>query len=71
MKNTIADRVAQFLKDFPPFDLLNKTQLVDIASQVTIKYVEKNQIIFKQNEPTANHFYCIHKGAVSLNEDES
>ena len=71
MKNTISDRVEHFLKDFPPFDLLSKQQLHTISTQVVIKYIEKNQVIFKQGEQTINHFYCIHKGAVALNEDDS
>ena len=69
MKNTISDRVSDFLKDFPPFDLLSKQQLEEVSSKVTIKYIEKNKVIFNQGEETIDHFYCIHKGAVVLNEN--
>ncbi len=66
MKNTIAERIADFLKRFPPFDLLKKNQLLEIAVQVTIKYLDKGQIIYNQNDTLHQHFYIIHKGAVSL-----
>ncbi len=66
MKNTIAERIADFLKRFPPFDLLKKNQLLEIAVQVTIKYLDKGQVIYNQNDALHQHFYIIHKGAVSL-----
>jgi len=66
MKNTIAERIADFLKRFPPFDLLKKNQLLEIAVQVTIKYLDKGQVIYNQNDTLHQHFYIIHKGAVSL-----
>ncbi|MDG1714883.1 hypothetical protein [Lacinutrix sp.] len=34
MKNTIAERILDFLKSFPPFDALTYQQLFSIASQV-------------------------------------
>ncbi|WP_452218580.1 DUF294 nucleotidyltransferase-like domain-containing protein [Lacinutrix undariae] len=69
MKNTIAERIADFLKRFPPFDLLNKTQLLEISQQVKIKYLEKNQVVYNQNEDLHKHFYIINKGAVALVKD--
>jgi CBS domain-containing protein len=69
MKNTIADRVADFLKRFPPFHLLGEEQLRAIATQVKIKYVEKSTVIYSQNEALHNQFYVINKGAVSLKKE--
>ncbi len=68
MKNTIAERIADFLKRFPPFDLLKKVQLLEIAKQVSIKYLDKGQVIYNQNDTLHEHFYMIHKGAVSLSK---
>ncbi len=36
MKNTIAERIFDFLKNFPPFDLLGKDQLLKISPQVKV-----------------------------------
>ncbi|MFC4721806.1 DUF294 nucleotidyltransferase-like domain-containing protein [Geojedonia litorea] len=66
MNNTIAKRVADFLKQFPPFDLLSASALLDISKEVKIKYLEKGKTIYNQGEALHNHFYIINKGAISL-----
>ncbi|NRA91419.1 MAG: 3'-5' exonuclease [Psychroserpens sp.] len=43
MKNTIAERILDFLKDFPPFDCLEYDQLFTISSQVKVLYTEEEQ----------------------------
>ena len=50
MKNTIAERVADFLKRFPPFELVKKAELLEISKQVKITYLEKGKIIYKQKD---------------------
>ena len=49
MKNTIAERILDFLKSFPPFDALTYQQLFSIASQVKVLYIEKDDYVFMQN----------------------
>lgn len=66
MKNTIAERIADFLKRFPPFDLVKKSDLLEIAKQVTITYLEKGKVIYEKDSPLHDQFYIIHKGAVVL-----
>ncbi|MFD1292422.1 DUF294 nucleotidyltransferase-like domain-containing protein [Lutibacter holmesii] len=66
MKNTIAERILDFLKDFPPFNLLPKGTLMDIAKNIEIKYFEKDQIIFDQNDNPHKHFYIVYEGAIRL-----
>ena len=66
MKNTIAERVSDFLKDFPPFNLISKEILLDISKNIEIHYFEKDQIIFDQNDNPHEHFYIIYEGAVRL-----
>lgn len=66
MKNTIAERIYDFLKDFPPFDVLKKDQLFHIASQVKVTYVEKERFVFKQEENPHQHFYVVKDGAIGL-----
>ena len=46
MKNTIAERIFDFLKNFPPFDVLEKEQLVKVASNVKVTYIRKRQLYF-------------------------
>tara|TARA_R110002074_G_scaffold61561_6_gene148803 strand:+ start:25290 stop:27209 length:1920 start_codon:yes stop_codon:yes gene_type:complete len=67
MKNLISDRVADFIKNFPPFNILDTKSLYQLAEQVLIVYKEKNSIIFTVDETQHSHFYLVHKGAVTLN----
>ncbi len=66
MKNTISHRVADFLKNFPPFSFLQQKDLELISGQISIIYKEKDSVIFAENEETHNCFYVVHKGAVAL-----
>lgn len=66
MKNTIAERVADFLKGFPPFDLLTKSELEKVSSDVSILYFEKDALIFDVNDTAHEYFYLVHKGAIAL-----
>ncbi|MGO4921035.1 DUF294 nucleotidyltransferase-like domain-containing protein [Maribacter spongiicola] len=71
MKNLISERVADFIKNYPPFNLLDSKSIFQLAEQVLIVYKEKNSIIFKVDEPQHSHFYLVHKGAVTLNNAAS
>ena len=64
--NTIAERIYDFLKGFPPFNMLSREQLFSIAKAVDVIYLEKDNSIFKIGEPVKNHFYVIKDGAVGL-----
>ena len=66
MKNSIAERVFDFIKGFPPFDLLSDKNLMEIATQVNIIYLEKGESIFKKDEAHHQHFYLVRNGAVGL-----
>ncbi|SFS69213.1 DUF294 nucleotidyltransferase-like domain-containing protein [Lutibacter maritimus] len=66
MKNTIAERIFDFLKNFPPFDILEKEQLLEIASNVKVTYVEKDTFVFKQDELPHQNFYIVKDGAIGL-----
>ncbi len=66
LKNIISERVADFLKNFPPFNMIPKKELQNLAEQVTIVYHEKNSLVFAKDESPHANFYIIHKGAVAL-----
>ncbi len=66
MKNTIALRIADFLKNHPPFDVLSKEQLLEVSSHVRVLYYDKNKVIFNENDEGHDQFYVVHKGAVAL-----
>lgn len=66
MKNTISQRVADFLKNFPPFNFLEPLDVEKLAEKVSIIYKEKGAVIFEENEETHDCFYVVHKGAIQL-----
>jgi CBS domain-containing protein len=70
MKNTISHRVADFLKNFPPFNLLLQKDLEKLSEQISIIYKEKDSVIFTENEETHDSFYVVHKGAVALKKNQ-
>ncbi len=64
--NTIAERIYDYLKGFPPFNLLTKEQLLSISKSVDVIYLENNQYLFEIGQPVANHFYVVRDGAIGL-----
>lgn len=66
MKNTISHRVADFLKNFPPFNFLQQKDIETLSEQISIIYKEKDSVVFAENEETHSSFYVVHKGAVAL-----
>lgn len=68
MKNTISQRVADFLKNYPPFNELKNIALEELSEQVSIVYKEKGSVIFTEKEAGHAFFYIVHKGAISLHK---
>jgi CBS domain-containing protein len=66
MKNPVAETIADFLKHFPPFSSLAYSDLLVIASQSKILYLEKNQVLFKGGDATHGDFYVVKEGAIGL-----
>lgn len=74
MTNTIAERIFDFLKNYPPFDVLEKDQLLRIATNVKVHYFEKNNVVFEQEGIPHEYFYIVKDGGIglfrNLNNDE-
>ena len=66
MNNTIAVRVYDFLKNYPPFSMVEKERLVHVAEKVIIQYFEPGQLIFEQGATAEFQFYIVKEGAVQL-----
>lgn len=64
--NTIAERIADFLKEFPPFNNLTFTELSEIASNIRVINLEKNQTLFQVNDNLHECFYVVASGTVNL-----
>lgn len=66
MKNTIAERIYDFLKRYPPFNALEEQKLLEIATQVKVLYLEKDRSVFKAQESNHGMFYVVKDGAVRI-----
>ena len=64
--NTIAERIYDFLKDFPPFNVLTKEECLTISRNIKVIYVEENSSIFSINEKVEDCFYVVKEGAIGL-----
>jgi CBS domain-containing protein len=71
IKNPIAERITDFLKKYHPFSSIEYVDLLNIAKNSRVQYLDKNEILFKINDKTHDYFYVIADGAVglSLNSD--
>ncbi len=70
MKNTIAERIYDFLKDFPPFQFLSKEELSSISENIQVIYLENDTYVFRQNDPVLPDFFVVKDGAVVLESGE-
>jgi CBS domain-containing protein len=62
--------VAEFLKRFPPFDVLPEDELTALAARVELRtYVGGENILVEDAEP-ADHLYAVREGAVELVHQE-
>lgn len=66
MENTIATRIADFLKEFPPFSLLPRPLLGQMAAKATVQYLEPGQVVFREGETPPRQIYMVRQGAINL-----
>jgi len=66
MQNTIAQRIYDFLKQFPPFQFMAKADLLAICGQATVLYLDKDEIIFNRDQSYSDRFYIVQQGAIKL-----
>ena len=64
--NPIAERIADFLKEFQPFDTLSHEELIEIATSIKVVNLEKNKALFQTNDILHDSFYVVASGTISL-----
>ncbi|MBK9254643.1 MAG: CBS domain-containing protein [Saprospiraceae bacterium] len=70
MKNEIVHRVYDFLREYPPFNLLPKDAILIIASKVSVKYLPDQTTLFKIGEMPPPIFYIVNEGAIHLHQED-
>lgn len=66
MSNPIADRLADFIGNFPPFQLLEKEQLQLLAGSASVTYTPKGTVLFRESESPFEHFFMVQQGKVKI-----
>lgn len=64
--NTIAEHIADFLKNYPPFDNLTFQELSEIATSIRVINLEKHKVLFQINDVLHDSFYVVASGVVNL-----
>lgn len=66
MKNTFAENIVDFLKQYEPFKNVDYADLFEIASHSEIIFLEKNKRLFKINDELHANFYIVNSGVIHL-----
>lgn len=64
--NAIASRIADFLKEHLPFSNLSFDELTQIATNIRVINLEKNQTLFQINDKLHDSFYVVASGVINL-----
>ena len=64
--NTIASRIADFLKQYPPFNNLSLEELTNVAMNIRVVNLEKNKTLFQINDTLHDSFYMVATGVINL-----
>jgi len=64
--NAIAERIADFLKEYPPFNSLSYEELKVVANSIHVLNIEKQKTLFQINDPLHDSFYVVASGVINL-----
>ena len=64
--STISYRVADFLKQHPPFDFLDEAELLQLAGHGRVKMHERGERLFEEGGPPGPFVFVIQQGTVRL-----
>ncbi|WP_333601465.1 DUF294 nucleotidyltransferase-like domain-containing protein [Flavobacterium sp.] len=66
MSNSIAENIANFLKDYPPFDYLSYDELIQVATSIGVVNLDKHKILFQIDDKLHDSFYVVASGVINL-----
>lgn len=64
--STLSVNIAEFLKEYPPFNYLNDEELIEVSSNIGVINLEKNKTLFTINDKLHESFYVVASGVVNL-----
>ena len=66
MSNSIAENIANFLKEFAPFNYLTYDELTQVATSIGVINLDKHKILFQINDKLHDSFYVVASGVIHL-----
>ncbi|WP_293872127.1 DUF294 nucleotidyltransferase-like domain-containing protein [Flavobacterium sp.] len=66
MSNSIAENIANFLKEFAPFNYLTYDELTQVANSIGVINLDKHKILFQINDKLHDSFYVVASGVINL-----
>jgi CBS domain-containing protein len=66
MSNSIAENIANFLKEYPPFNYLSYDELIQVATNIGVVTLDKHKILFQIDDKLHDSFYVVASGVVNL-----
>ncbi|MGL2966079.1 DUF294 nucleotidyltransferase-like domain-containing protein [Flavobacterium sp. XGLA_31] len=67
MSNSIAENIANFLKEYPPFNHLTYDELIQVATSISVVNLDKHKILFQIDDKLHDSFYVVASGVINLN----
>lgn len=71
MQNTIPERIADFLKEYPPFQWLERDVLRQFSTRAVVLYRQPGEWLYRQGDAPGAYLYVVREGAVQLLREEN
>ncbi|TBX66974.1 CBS domain-containing protein [Flavobacterium silvisoli] len=66
MSNSIAENIANFLKEYPPFNYLSHDELIQVATSIGVVNLDKHKTLFQIDDKLHDSFYVVASGVINL-----
>lgn len=66
MSNSVAENIANFLREYPPFNYLRHEELLQVATNIGVVSLDKHKTLFNINDKLHESFYVVASGVINL-----
>ncbi|NBU81459.1 MAG: CBS domain-containing protein, partial [Flavobacteriaceae bacterium] len=60
------DKIANFLKEYAPFNYLNQEELIQVSTSIGVINLDKHKILFQIDDRLHDSFYVVASGVINL-----
>jgi CBS domain-containing protein len=66
MSNSVAENIANFLKEFSPFSYLSQEEIIQVTTSIGVINLDKHKVLFQINDKLHDSFYVVATGVINL-----